>query len=384
MKPKSAALIATLLFCFAGLPLPAHCQTTAPSGKDDLQNQVLELKNKVADLELQVGQNGTGGDSSLQAAIAGLKVSGGISAGFFYTSNAGQDTSDSKFLLSNLLVEISPRDKTAPVDFAAAFGQTSTPSILGAPENSDSLNIEYASLTLTPLTGLGVEVGLLQPNAGYENSYTFNNASAFLGALASQQPYNAYGVRVGYDLSGLQLCAGYYKDRLDDDEYATGTSTAKQSWEIGLSGRLADTDFSVYHYHLANLRSLTGALVERTVGHIDVGLNLDYWRWEGSQKDTHASDAAIGAAFYVTPHFGRFSLPLRLEYIDQDKSAIYLDSANAKQIYAATLSPTYHFRDNIYVRADLAYVKADEGFADDDGNVENERICLAAEIDYLF
>jgi predicted porin len=384
MKPKFVSMIAILLFCLGLLPCPAFCQDTDPTGDAVLKNQVLELKNKVADLERKVDPKGTDVENPLQAAVAALNVSGGISGGFFYASNPGQDTSDSEFSLSNLLIEISPRDKGMPVDFAAAFGQTSTPSILGAPENNKTLNIEYASLTVTPITGLGVEVGLLQPNAGYECTYTFNNANAFLGAVASLQPYNAYGARAAYELNGLQFSAGYYKDRLDEEEYATEDTAAKESWEIGLSGTLADTDFSFYHYHLAGLRSMTGALVERTMGNLDLAFNVDYWRWDSSQQSAHDSDSSIGAAVYVTPHFGKFSIPLRLEYIDQDKSGMYIDNIDTKQIYAATLSPTYHFRDNIYVRADLGYVKADNGFTDDDGNIKDDRICFAAEVGYLF
>jgi hypothetical protein len=384
MRQTMVSIVTACLLGLAAMPVTAQAQEMSRTNQAELEKQVQELKDRVAALEQKAGPDNSGPGNPLQAAVAALKLSGGISAGFFYTSNPGQDTSDSEFLLSNLLVEISPRDKSAPVNFAAALGQTSTPSLLSTPENSDSLNIEYASLTLKPVSGLGVEVGLLQPNAGYENSYTYNNNNAFLGALASQQPYNAYGVRLGYNVAGMDLWAGYFKDRLDDEEYGTEEAVAKQSWEIGLSGTLSDTDFSLYHYRLPNLRSLTGVVIERTFGRVDMALNLDYWHWQGDQKSAHGSDAAIGAAFYVVPHFGQFSLPIRLEYIDQDKSGIYLDSVDARQIYAATVSPTYHFRDNIYVRADLGYVNADDGFADDDGKVKSDRICLAAEVGYQF
>ena len=384
MRQKIVSIAAACFLWLAATPVTAQAQETARTSQAELEKQVQELEKKVTALEQKVGPDKTDPDNLLQTTVTAFKISGGISAGFFYTSNPGQDTSDSEFLLSNLLVEIASKDETAPVGFVVAAGQTSTPSLLSTPENSDSLNIEYASLTLSPVNGLGVEVGLLQPNAGYENSYTYNNNNAFLGALASQQPYNAYGARLDYNVAGLDLWAGYFKDRLDDEEYATDDTSAKQSWEIGFSGKLADNDFSLYHYHLTGLRSLTGAVIERTFGRVDMALNLDYWRWQGDQKRTHESDAAIGAAVYIVPHFGRFSIPLRLEYIDQDKSGIYLDSVDARQIYAATVSPTYHLRDNIYVRADLGYVKADDGFADDDGKIKSDRICLAAEVGYQF
>ena len=384
MRQMMVLIAAACLLGLVAMPVATQAQERAQADQAELEKQVQELKEKVTALEQKIGPDKTATGTPLQAALAALKLTGGISAGFFYTSNPGLDTSDSEFLLSNLLVEIAPKDETAPAGFAAALGQTSTPSLLGTPENSDSLNIEYASLTVTPVSSLSVEVGLLQPNAGYENSYTYNNKNAFLGALASQQPYNAYGARLGYNVAGLDLWTGYFKDRLDDEEYATNDAVAKQSWEIGLSGTWADSDVSLYHYHLTGLRSLTGAVIERTFGRVDMALNLDYWRWEGDQKRAHESDEAIGAAVYIVPHFGRFSIPVRLEYIDQDKSGIFLESIDARQIYAATVSPTYHLRDNLYVRADLGYVRADDGFADDDGKIKSDRICLAAEVGYLF
>jgi hypothetical protein len=373
-----------LLFCLVVRPISVRGDDAMQKNDAELKSQVLELKNKVEDLEKKVGRNQDNEEKTLPSALAGLDITGGVSAGIFYASNAGQGTSDNEFLLSNMLVEISRKDKTAPVGFAAAFGQTSTPSLLSTPENKHTLDIEYASLSLAPLTGLVAEVGLLQPNAGYECSYTFNNKNAFLGALASQQPYNAYGARLMYDFGGLHLIAGYNKNRLDNDEYVTDGSAPNESWEFGLSDTFFDTKFSAYHYHLESLRNLTGAVIEYTIENIDVGVNLDYWSWDSGMKTAHGSDSSIGAAVYIVPHFGKISIPMRLEYIDQGKSGIYLDNANAQKIYAATLSPTYHIRDNAYVRMDLGYVKADDGFTDNDGNVKSERVCLAAEIGYLF
>jgi hypothetical protein len=383
MRKGFAAVIGVLLCCLIVSPMPARGDNATPKNDARLDSQAQELRTKVADPESKVSADQNNAEKMLQSVMAGINITGGISAGFFYTSNAGQGTSDNEFLLSNLLIDISQKDKAAPIGFSAAVGETSTPSLLSTPENSD-LDIEYASLSLTPVAGLSVEVGLLQPNAGYENTYTFNNNNTFLGALASQQPYNAYGARLGYDLAGLHLSAGYYKNRLDSEEYATDGSTPNESWELELWGALFDTNFSLYHYHLPTLRNLTGVVIERTLAGLDVGLNLDYWSWDSSQRSAHKDDSSIGAAVYIVPRFGKFSIPVRLEVIDQGKSAIYLDSLDAQQIYTVTLTPTYHIRDNAYIRADFGYVRADDGFADDDGNVKSDRICFAAEMGYLF
>jgi len=383
--------LATVVFLsYITMSIPVLGEETTQPDTAELKSQIAEMKKRIAELEKKVNQNQSNDHNQssdgnlLQSAIAGVNFTGGISAGNFYTSNSGQESSDNAWLLSNLLVEISTKDKDAPVGFAAAIGETSTPSILSSPENNDSLDIEYASLRLRPVTELSVEVGLLQPNAGYENSYTFNNQNTFLGAIASQQPYNAYGAQIGYDFNGIHLRGGYYRDRLDSEEYVDNQSTPNESWELGVSGTVMDTSFSIYHYHLQSLRNMTGVVMERTINNVDLAFNMDYWRWDSSMKDIHEDNASIGAAFYIVPHFGKFSIPVRLEYIDQGKSSMYIESVSAHKIYAVTLSPTYHILDNAYVRADLAYVRAENGFTDDNGNLQDDRVCLAAEIGYTF
>ncbi len=324
------------------------------------------------------------GNNSMQSLLSGLNFSGGISAGTFYTSHPGEGNSDNEWMVSNLLLEVSSKDQNNLVGFTAAIGETSTPTILDSPGTTNSIDIEYASVDLHPIEGLTIAVGLLQPNAGYESSYTYNNKNAFLGAVASQQPYNAYGAQIGYEYKEIEVKGGYYKDRLADDEYADDGHSPDESWELGVSGTVMDTSLSIYLYHIDNQRNLTGAVIERAIGSVNFGFNLDYWRWEGSLADLHRDDSALGGAFYVIPHFGDFSLPLRIEYIDQGKSAFYLDNENTHKIYAVTLSPTYHFSSNAYVRADFAYVRADDGFTDSDGNLKNDRVCFAAEIGYTF
>jgi hypothetical protein len=316
----------------------------------------------------------------LQSTLSAIKLGGGISAGYFCASYQGTDASESEFLLSNFLVEISSADEALPMGFVGAFGQTSTPSLLGTPEKNEDFDIEYASLTLKQISDVGLEIGLLQPNSGFENTYTFNNKNVILGALASQQPYNAYGARASYDVSGISLWGGYYKGRLDDEEY----NSPDYTWEIGISGTVADNDFSIYNYHIGGRRNLLGVVIERTIENIDLGFNIDYWTWDDNVKDLYGSESSIGAAFYICPNFGQLSIPFRFEYINQDESRTYIESPTAKQIYAATVSPTWHLNESSYIRAESAYVKADGGFADEKGRTRDNRINFAVELGFLF
>ena len=378
-----------ILACFIGvlaISAPAIGEDTAqtqPNG-DDQKCQAPALNTRIADLEKKVDQHPDSNQNILQSAIDGINFAGGISAGKFYTSNAGPDTSDNAWLLSNILAEISQKDKNALLGFTVAVGETSTPSLLSIPANKNSIGVEYASVKLTPISEFHAEVGLLRPIAGYECSYTYNNKNAFLGVLASQQPYNAYGAQVGYDFKGVQVSGGYYRDRLSGEEYVMGDSKPNESWEITVSGSVMDTSMTAYNYHLESLRNLTGAVLEHSFGNVDLALNVDYWFWDDGVKDIHEDSSSIGSAFYITPHFGKFSLPLRLEYVNQGRSGIYLDTAAAKEIYAATLSPTYHIIDNAYIRADIGYARADSGFTGSSGNPKEDRFVVAAEVGYLF
>jgi hypothetical protein len=319
-------------------------------------------------------------NKTLQSVLSAIRLTGGISAGYFYASNPGEDTADDAFLLSNLLLEISSSDETLPVGFVGAIGETSTPSILDTPENNIDLKIEYASLILKHIANLNLEMGLLQPYSGFENTYTFNNKNVILGAVASQQPYNAYGARVNYDVNEISLWGGYYKNRLDDEEY----NSPDYAWEIGVSGSIAWNDFSIYNYHIDGQRNLLGAVIERSIGNIDLAFNIDYWNWDSRMKGMYGSKSSIGAAFYICPNLGNLSIPIRLEYINQDESQIYIECADTRHIYAATISPTWHFNENAYARAEAAFVKADAAFADKAGNLKDNRINLAFEIGFMF
>lgn len=384
MKRKVMRYAAVFLLCTFSAAASAWAGQLQPPNDAGLKKEVKDLQKKVADLEQKIGTESAPSGKFLQSALSGLQVSGGISAGSFYASNPGKDVSDNEFLLSNFLVQLSSTDNGLPVGFTGAFGETSTPSVLSVPENNTDMDIEYASLTVTPAADIHLEVGLLQPNAGFENTYTYNNVNAILGALASQQPYNAYGARLDYETHGLQFCAGYYKDRRDRNEYGENGYSPGDSWELGVVGAALGNKFSLYHYHLEGQRNLTGMVVERTIKNVDFAVNIDYWVRDTTMNGAFGSRSALGGAFYIVPHFGRFSLPVRLEYIDQGKSRIYIDNADAKHIYAATISPTFRFCDSAYIRAETAYVNADNAFADKDGNSKNNRICLAAEVGYIF
>jgi hypothetical protein len=324
-----------------------------------------------------------------------INITGGISGGYFATTNEGVGGRKDNFVLTNLLIELSSEMENGLLGFNVGLGGVTTPSVFDSPDDTiPNFRIEYAAINLKPiksLPGLSFEGGLLQPDSGYESTYTFNNRNVTVGALASQQPYNAAGARATYAFSeDFRIWSGIFKHRLDDDEYRieyedgygnilSRSAQNSCSWEAGISDSIGGVNLSLYHYHLNGLRHLTGVVAEYMMNNLYMALNVDYWRWSSEMERYFEDHSSIGAALYLAPSFKKFSLPLRLEYIEQGKSRIYLPIQDAKDIYAATLTPTYNFTDNVLIRTEVAYAHADNGFSDYKGKLKDDKFLFSVE-----
>jgi hypothetical protein len=327
--------------------------------------------------------------------LGNISITGGISGGYFAGNNEGEEGKKDNFVLTNLLIDISSEIKNGMFGFNVGLGGVTTPSVFDSPNDAiPDFRIEYAAINLKPIRsipGLSFEGGLLQPNSGYESTYTFDNRNVTVGALASQQPYNAVGARATYAFGeDFSIWSGIFKHRLERDEYEIeyddghGNVLNKNvqnsySWEAGVNDDIGGVGLSLYHYHLVGLRHLTGIAAEYTIDNLYMALNVDYWRWSDAVDNYFEDHSSIGAALYLAPSFKKFSLPLRLEYIQQGKSRIYLPSPNAESIYAATLTPTYNFTDNVLIRTEGSYVHANDGFSDSKGRPKDDKFLFSAE-----
>jgi hypothetical protein len=332
--------------------------------------------------------------------LGDISITGGLSGGYFAGNNEGEGGKKDNFVLTNLLIDITSEIKDGMFGFNLGLGGVTTPSVLGSPDDTlPDFRIEYASINLKPiksLQGLSFRGGLLQPNSGYEATYTFNNRNITVGALASQQPYNAMGARAEYDFSeDFRIWSSIFKHRLARDEYETEYGNGQSnvltknvqdsySWEAGMCDNIGGVGLSLYHYHLTDLRYLTGISAEYTINNVYMALNADYWRWSSQMQPYFDDDSSIGVALYLAPSFGKFMFPLRLEYIDQGKSEIYLPSPAAESIYAATLTPTYNFTDNVLIRTEGSYVHADNGFSDGSGRPKDNKFLFSTEVVFKF
>ena len=365
-----------------------------------LQKEVSQLQHKLSLMKQQSAKNKSKevkeNLSTLNKISSFIKenhIGIGVSSGYFYANNTGESNKD-KFMITNFLLTWDFTPSEIPFSFSTGIGGTATPSLLDNPYDSDAepdIDIEYADFTLGPEkdSPLSLEVGLLQPNAGYEDTYTFNNKNITVGVLASQQPYNAYGARLNYSFSdSLNIYAGYYKDRKDSDEYVVDYDgkefKGENAWEAGISGNLFNVDYTLYYYQLNNFRKLLGITLDKTFDNLYAALDVDYWNWDKRLSDYYGSKSSIGGALYISPTFGKFEFPLRLEYIHQGKSKIYIDNTDTDNIFAVTLTPTYHLTKNAYIRAEGSYIHAKDGFSNNSGNIKDNRYYLSSEVGLVF
>ena len=74
--------------------------------------------------------------------------------------------------------------------------------------------------------------------------------------------------------------------------------------------------------------------------------------------------------------------PRRVEYLSDGTSGIYYGVDTA---YTLTVTPTYNYTENTFVRAEVSYVSSDNAvFADKDGLPEDTKTSFAVQAGYTF
>ena len=405
---KKILILFMAILIFSGLP-----SVSKAASNEELLRQIKMLQQKLAELEKKVEKQQTTIEETkknqesvreinstnrgnlgnlLKTGLKDTTLNLGASTGYFYATNSGKNISKDKFIISNFMIGLDYAPTDLPVSFSGAYGGTATPSLLDSPADADTqptFDIEYADFTITPFAGFSLELGLLAPNAGYEDTYTYNNKNITVGVLASQQPYNAYGTRVNYSINGLfDVYAGFYEDRKDAGEYAidNGVFNGKpgNSWEAGISGTLCDADYTLYYYNVNNMRRLLGFVVEKTINNIYMAFNADYWNWNKKWNNYYSDKSSLGVSFYISPKFKKIELPLRIEYINQGNSKIYVENTEADNIFAITFTPTYNFSDSAYFRIESGYVNSNKSFENNNGNLKDSKFYFSSEVGLKF
>jgi len=303
---------------------------------------------------------------------ADINLNGGMTAGYFYTTNTGSNNNDN-YQVSDFMVELSGEAAEA-VSFVGAFGTMAGITVLDGGVNNSPYNygLQYGWLTVAPMEGLSVQAGLLATNVGYEVAPSYANPHATIAALWGGQPVYYPGVRVNYEAGDM----GFYAEVNDD---ALGTATS--AWAAGVNGAAGSLEYAVSYYNYNGYKDLIDVIVSADLGGIPVAANFDYHLLENAPV-SGGDDSAYGIALYATPSLSsNVAVPVRVEFLSDGNSGVYgVDSATT-----LTITPTYNFSDNTFVRAELSMVSSDNKiFADDNGNLEDTKTSFALQAGFIF
>ncbi len=302
---------------------------------------------------------------------ADINLNGGMTAGYFYTTNTGSNNNEN-YQVSDFMVELSG-EATEGVGFVGAFGTMAGITVLDGGVNNSAYDygFQYGWLTVAPMEGLTIDAGMLATNVGYEVTPSYANPHATIAALWGGQPVYYPGVRVSYDMGDM----GFYAEVNDD---ALGTASA--AWAAGVSGAAGSLEYAVSYYNYNGYKDLIDVIVSADLGGIPVAANFDYHILENAPV-AGGDDSAYGIALYATPTFDKVAVPVRVEFLSDGNSGIYgVDSATT-----LTITPTYNFSDNTFVRAELSMVSSDNKiFADDKGVAEDTKTSVAVQAGFTF
>lgn len=319
---------------------------------------------------------------------ADLKLTGGVAAAAVYSSDyySGTPAPDQKndLELTDFLAELSMDPAQTHLGFTVGFGRFLVPNALDGGKNRiyansiyDSFKVQYGYLTLAPTSALTVDLGIISTNVGYELVPTFKNPHVTTSALWNGQPGFYPGARATYAVTeAVKVYA-----EVNNLEFVSGKD---QGSAFGVLGSAGPVNYVVNYMVMNDYKNIVDLVLTSNMGGVDVGANIDYNKMQC--PTTCADDKAWGVALYVRPKMDKFSFPVRLEYLD-DGAGVYVPKTgiDLKKAYVLTFTPTYHYADNAFVRAEVSYVAADDkAFMDKGGNLKDNKISAALQAGVTF
>ncbi len=303
---------------------------------------------------------------------ADINLAGGMTAGYFYTSNTGSDNNDD-YHVSDFVVELSG-DASKGVGFVGAFGSLDAITVLdgGVGNTPYSFGLQYGWLTVAPAEGLSIEAGMLATKVGYEVAPSYGNPHATIAALWGGQPVYYPGLRVNFDAGDM----GFYAEANNDT-----LGSADSAWAVGTNGSAGPMEYAVSYYTYEGYKSLVDVILSGKIGEMPVAANFDYHMLDEAPV-AGGDDTAFGIALYATPSLSdKMTVPVRVEFLSDGNSGVYgVDSATTLAI-----TPTYNFSENTFVRAELSYVSSDNKiFKDENGVTQDTKTSFALQAGYTF
>ena len=314
-----------------------------------------------------------------------IELGGGISGSFVSSSNTG-NTSGYNVLVSDALLEInSGKVKKESIGFQAAIGSYAVGTLydgaIGTNNYTGGANeipfpFNYGSVLVSPIENLLFDIGVIATTIGYESGVSYSNGNILRGMLWNAQPGYYRGVRASYSFGDINLFAELNKD--DKKSYSKAIS-------FGVTGEVQKVSFSGTYSYLDGGNDIIDIVASTSINDIEIGSNIDLYILE--KPATGESSSAVGVAVYVSPTFGKYELPIRLEFVNNGDGPVYSDGTNpiGGNAYSFTITPTMNVSKHSYLRTELGIISTDEKiFADSDAVAQNLKMSLAIQAGYKF
>jgi hypothetical protein len=335
----------------------------------------------------------------ITVANSDIKIDGALTTGYFTSNNTGSSTHDS-FKVSSFILGLSSDAKDGGIGFNVGFGTVLLPTVYdgGLVDNKAIINKSfgpiYAVLSYKPISSLTLDAGLLTTNIGYELATSFTNPNITYGAVWSAQPFIYPGTRITYALGDIKFYAEASKDKIYFDGKSTPITnpsgrnlSLSGAYAVGSLGTLYGINYAISYYDYTAYKNLVDIVLSKSINdNLDVGINFDYQWLDSTAKASGHDSKGYGVAGYIIPKSGNFSLPVRIEYMNDGskgkESGIYNGVSKA---WTITATPTFRPTKNTYIRGEVSYVNSDEKiFKDNSGNQKDTKVSAVAELGFLF
>lgn len=321
---------------------------------------------------------GTAQAGNLTVANSELEMSGGITAGYFYTTNirnsaTASDTNNDYFTVSTFAIDLTSKADSV-IGFTAGFGSVVQSDLLSVQKSAGGFELQYGWVSIRPVEGLTIDAGKILTNIGYELYHTYDNKNYTFGMVWWGQPVAYAGARATYTVAeGVDVYA----------EYGQNVLNTSDAFAVGSLGSVQNISYAISYFDESAGRNMVDIVLSTDVEGIELGVNLDYQWLDDSAKVSGNDDTAYGMALYLSAKMDVFEIPVRIEYVNDGTSGIY--GVAGDDAWSFTVTPTYRPSGNTFVRAEFAYVNTDDkGFYDDDGNAKDSRTFVGVEAGFMF
>jgi len=302
-----------------------------------------------------------------------LNLSGGATAGFFYSTNTQTDD-DQNFVVNDVFLELKTnKTKSGEVGFSAGAGSLAMTALTTASGEvvKAKPDLHYAVVDYAFTGNMLIEAGMLATKVGYESPTSYANDHATLGVLWSLQPTYYAGARAVYDMGGMNLYAEV---------------SQPFAFAVGVFGDVSKIKYALNYFDRDKGDNMIDVVFSSSIGKLDFGMNFNYILRElkvGTNDDT-----AMGVGLYFAAKTEKVYLPLRLEYISDGTSNAYAPTEGGLGFdsgYTLTITPTLNVSKNAFLRAEFSILTAENKiFKNKNGEAKDSTVSAALQMGYRF